>query len=116
MSILTKIVGINPWILGAVALAWVASTGYVGVWAWKTRGAVEAAANLKAENIRVNAKLRASDEIQEDMEKEAMINSASDEVIERKLNETKIKLAHALKAGSLAACPWTDDDDRGLRP
>lgn len=115
MSILSKAVGINPWVLGAVAIAWVASTGYVGIKAWTIRGAVEAAANLKAENARINAKLKASEEIQADMEKEALINSASDEVIKEKLNETKIKLAHALKAGSLVACPWTDADELWLR-
>lgn len=106
---------LNPWVLGGIAIAWIASTGYVGIKAWNIRGAVEAAANLKAENARINAKLKASEEIQADMEKEAMINSASDEVIKGKLNETKLKLAHALKAGSLAACPWTGDDDLGLR-
>lgn len=105
----------NPWaILGLVGVL-ALSNAYTGYKVWTLRGAVERAANLEAENKRLAAKFKASEEILADMEKEAVFQNAAEGLIERQLDETRKKLAAALAAGTLASCPWTDDDDRGLR-
>lgn len=106
----------NPWVLGGLAFLWLASTSYVGVKAWNVRGAVERAANLEAEKKRLNARIDAANKIISDMEEETKRNDADEAEIERQLDDTRDKLKLALTSGALVKCPWTGDDDSGLRP